>query len=209
MGVFDMDWHTKTIVRNAFSLLIAVLLTILFIVLFVSAINDQHNSGIFLFAFLSLFGGLIIYSTFKQLIEAIKKQKNASTIDLLSELKNINQYGSNEEMLAAFHLQKTSPLYQDKKIIITNDFLTQGEDTIFIINGILDVIPFVQKVNGIIDYVSLNFLYYDGKRYEIKYRRSLGFSDMQERVNSIKLAANIIATKSANFRKYPSYSLTN
>ena len=118
-------------------------------------------------------------------------------------------YRSNSELLLAFQLQKNSPLYQDDKIIITNEFFAkQGENQIFVVDGILDVVPFVQKVNGIIDYVSLIFLYYDGKRYEIKYRRPFGVFNMQEKVNNVQSAANIIASKSQNFRKYPSYRLT-
>lgn len=205
-----MNWHTKMIVRKAFALLVAILLTILSVILFISAINEEFNSETFIFAFLSIFMGIITYSTFKQLIETIDKKKESENIDIQFELKNVNRYSSSEELLNAFYSQKGTPLYQDDKIIITNDFLAnQKENKIFIISGILDAVPFVNKVNGVIDYVSLIFLYYDGRRYEIKYRHPLGIFDMQSKANNINFAANIIATKSENFRKYPSYRLTD
>ncbi|MBR3968996.1 MAG: hypothetical protein IKJ93_05355 [Clostridia bacterium] len=203
-----MKWHTKMVIRKAFALLIAVLLTILAIILFISSIKEEHTSGIFLFVFLSLFMAIITYSTFKQLLETIDNENASKSIDFFSEFKNVTPYPSHNELLSAFYLQKNAPLYQDDKIIITNEFLAkQKEGKIFIIDGILDVVSFTQKANGIITYVSLIFLYYDGKRYEIKYRRPLGISNMQEKANNVNSAATIIATKSINFRKYPSYRL--
>ena len=204
-----MNWHKKMIFHKGFALLVSLFLMVLTVVFFISAMNEGYNSGAFLFGFLSLFMGGVIYSSYKQFIGAIQKQKEAAQENLLSELKSINKYDSAEELSAAFNLQKHNILYQDNKITITNDFIKEEKNgQVFIIDGVLDAVLFVQKVNGIIDYVSLIFLYYDGNRCEIKYRRPLGISNMQEKADNICQAVNIISNKSENFRKYPAYRLT-
>lgn len=203
-----MNWHTKMIIRKVFALLICCLIMLLFLILFISSIDTEINSGVFLFALLTLFMGIIAFSQYKQLINAIGKKKEASAIDLRTSLQYINPYDSYDALSAAFDAQTNNVLYQDNRITITTSFIKSHRDnSIFIIDGVLDVVSFVQKVNGIVDYVSLIFLYYDGNRYEIKYKRSFGISNMEENASNINLAANIIANRSPNFRKHPAYRL--
>ena len=203
-----MTWHTKMIIRKAFALLVSALLTVLFFALLISAVNEDPDASLLVFALLLLFLCVVTYSQYKQLREAIDKQKEASTTNLLSTLKHVNPYGSPAELVAAFEAQEPNALYRDKKVTITTTFIQNEDDhKIFVIDGVLDVISYVQKANGIIEYVSLIFLYYDGNRYEIKYRRPLGISDMQKKAAEVNYAANIIAKNSKNFRKYPAYRL--
>ena len=204
-----MNWHKKMIFRNGFALLVSLLLMVGAIVLFIFAIIEGETSGAFLFGFITLFMGFATYSSYKQHMDAIQKQKEAVQENLLSELKSINKYHSIEELSAAFNSQKHNILYQDDEITITNGFMKEkGSGRVFIIDGILDAVSYVHKVNGIINYVSLIFLYYNGNSYKIKYERPLGISNMQKIVDSTSHAVNIIATKSENFRKYPAYRLT-
>lgn len=202
-----MNWHKKTIIRKAFALLVSILLTIVFAVLFMSAIREEAD-GLLFFALLLLFMCVVTYSQYKQFIEAIEKQKEASNTNLISALKYVNPYGSPAELASAFEAQKANALYRDEKVTITATFIQKQDDyKIFMVDGVLDVISYVQKANGIIEYVSLIFLYYDGNRYEIKYRRPLGISDMQKKAAEANRAANIIATNGKNFRRYPAYRL--
>ena len=202
-----MNWHKKTIIKKVFALLVSILMTIVFAVLFVSAIKEEPD-GLFIFALLLLLMCVVTYSQYKQLIEAIEKQKEASNTDLISALKYVNPYGSPAELAFAFEAQKANALYRDEKVTITDTFIQRTDDNkIFMVDGVLDVVSYVQKANGIIEYVSLIFLYYDGNRYEIKYRRPLGVSDMQKKAAEINYAANIIAKNSKHFRKYPAYRL--
>ena len=118
-----MNWHKKMILRRGLALLISLLIMVLTIVIFIFAIIEGQTSGAFLFGFLSLFMGLVTYSSYNQFMGAIQKQKEAVQENLLSELKSINKYHSIEELSAAFNSQKHNILYQDDEITITNGFM--------------------------------------------------------------------------------------
>ena len=204
-----MTYHNKRIAMKSAALIVSILLLCLFVGLLVATASSGRSDAIALFIFLLLFMGLTVYFSYQELMEAINDNKKGTYTNLYSVLQNINPYHSYEELVVAFNAQTPSSLYQDDKIIITNEFLAKhdGKD-IYIIDGILDVQSIVHSVNGVIDYVSLAFLYCDGKRYQIKYRRPLGFKPrMREKADSVNRAANILANRSKNFRKYPSYRL--
>ena len=202
-----MKWHTKKIIKRSIGLVVAVLLTAIIIFLFILGTNDDIGAGVLFYIFLILFMSLVTFSQCKQLIEAIKDYKEADS-KLILQLMYVNPYDSPAELSAAYNTQKSNALYQDDKITITATFIqTKDNGKIFMVDGVLDAGLYVQKVNGVIDYLSFIFLYYDGKRYEIKYRRPWGISDMQKKVQEVKIAANIIARTSKNFRRYPAYRL--
>lgn len=202
-----MKWHFKMVVKKTFAVIVSILLTALFVFLYFIGSDEDIGAGVLFYVFLVLFMCLVTYSQCKQLIEAIKDYKEVNT-NLLLELKYVNSYGSPAELAAAFDVQKSNALYQDDKVIITTTFVQMKENyKIFMVDGILDAGIYIQKVNGVIDYISFIFLYYDGKRYEIKYNRPWGISDMQKKAEEVNFAANILASESKNFRKHPAYRL--
>lgn len=202
-----MKWHAKLIIKRSIGLVVALLLTSLFVLLLIWGTNEDIGAGVLFYVFLILFMAIVTFSQCKQLIEAIKDYKEADS-NLLLELKYVNPYGSPAELSAAYEAQKSNALYQDDKISITYTFLHIKDNyKIFMVDGVLDAGVYTQKVNGVIDYVSFIFLYYDGKRYEIKYKRPLGISDMQKKIQEVKTAASILAVTSKNYRKYPAYRL--
>ena len=66
---------------------------------------------------------------------------------------------------------------------------------------IADITHLVHKTNFVIDYISIIALYSDGKKYEIKYRRHLGISNMEEKAKTTQAIANVLATNCDNLRK--------
>lgn len=201
-----MDWQKKKIIKNIVSLVCSSLLALWALIMIIGFANNDGSSGkgIFLFVVMLGFFALIAWSNYKSLKESIEEYRQNNDSKLLDELKVLNPYKSQEQMKSAFNAEKQDTVFQDDDFTITKSFLVSStENTVFYINGIIDVKPVVQKVNGIIDYVTLYVLYCDGKKYEFKFRRPLGFSNMQEKANKIELVANIIARNSDNFRKYP------
>lgn len=166
--------------------------------------NDSSGKGIFLFAVMTVFFVLIAWSNFRALKEHVKEYRQNKDGGLFDELRNINPYKSHEEIRIAYDNERQHPIFQDDDFTITQSFLIgPNEFTIFYIDGILDAKPVVQKVNGVVDYVSLYILYCDGRKYEFKIERTLGFSNMKKEVEKIEFVANTIAHNSNNFRKYP------
>lgn len=204
-----MKWHNKKITKRIIGLVLAIPLTLLMIVMLIVGISQDNSSGIILFAFLSIFMGFATWSNIKDLTDLIQEQHNAAVAESLPEFKQINPYKTHEQMVAVYNTQRHIVLYKDKKIFITPDFIvTQSGRKLFLIDGVLDVIPFVQKTNGIVSHISLNILYYDGKRYEFRQNHPFGVvTDMQEEIKGICYAANIIANKSKNYAKFPNYKL--
>ena len=202
-----MKWHIKSIVRNIVAVILSAIIFVIFGIMAVFSFTQQDDTSITIFmCFFALFSGLFLFGSIKQLAASIDKSKQSKQINILEQITGIQKYKTADEMIIAYCQQKQMPIYQDEKIIVTEEFVAETEGKIYLINGILDVIPFVSKVNGFIEYVSLVFLYYDGKRYEIQYRNQLGGSNLKEKANQIQYVANIIARKSVNFRKYPAYS---
>ncbi len=206
-----MNWQKKEITKKAISLVLSILLVVWALVMIIGFANYHDGAGgkgIFIFVIMLAFFSLIAWANYKGLMETLEQYKQNTESNLAEELKHLNPYVSREEMSAAFNSERPNPLFQDDDFVITKSFfISSRENTLFFTNGILDVKPVVQKVNGIIDYVSLSILYYDGKKYEFKFRRPLGFSNMKEKANKIELVANIIASNSDNFRKYPTFRL--
>lgn len=66
---------------------------------------------------------------------------------------------------------------------------------------IADITHLVHKTNFVIDYISIIALYSDGKKYEIKYRRPLGISNMEEKAKTTTAIVNVLAANCNNLRK--------
>ena len=202
-----MDWQRKEITKKMISLVLSTLFALGGIGMIIGFLNYNDNPGgaLLFLAFFSAFFALIAWSNYRDLKESLEEYKSNKNNDLVETLKRLNPYNSFEAMQTTYSIEKQSPLFADDDFIITKSFLVRSnENSPFVLNCILDAKVVVQKVNGIIDYVTLSILYYDGKKYEFKFNRPLGFSNMQEKVNKIEYVANIIASNSANFRKHPS-----
>lgn len=206
-----MEWQKKEIVKKVFSFALSVLLVLYALGMIIGFINYNDGAvgkGIIIFVIMLGFFSLIAWTNCKGLIEAVQEYKVNQNSNLTDELKLLNPYNSQKEMQAAFDIEKQNPLFEDDDFVITKSFLASPTKiSLFIVNGILDVKTLVHKVNGIIDSVTLSVLYYDGKKYEFKFDRPFGFSNMQEKANKIELVANIVASNSENFRKYPTCRL--
>lgn len=202
-----MDWQKKEITKSIVSLVISSLLSLwaLLMIIGITIYNGgSFAKGSLIFIVMLGFFLLIVWTNYKSLKESIDKYNKSKDSELPEKLKKLNPYKSQEEMRSAFYSERQSSVFQDNDFVITQCFFVSSKkDTVFYINGILDVKPVVHMVNGIIDYVTLFILYYDGKKYEFKFRRPLGISNMQEKANKIEFVANIIASNSDNFRKYP------
>ena len=205
-----MDWQRKAITKKVVSLILSVLLALWALAMIIGFVNyndDVDTGSIVLFGFFSAFFALIAWSNYRDLKESLKEYKSNKDNDLVETLKHLNPYKSQEEMQAAFNIEKQTPFFADEEFVITSSFFEcSSKKNLFVINGILDLKIHIQKVNGAIDYVNLGILYYDGRRYDLKFNRPLGFSSekkIQEKIKKIEFIANIIASNSENFRKYP------
>ena len=205
-----MEWQKKEVVKKMVSFALSILL-VLFAhgsIIGFSAYNGTVKAGIVVFVIMLGFFSLVAWSNYKGMLEAIQKYKVNKNSNLADELKLLNPYNSQEEMQAAFDIEKQTPLFKNDDFFITKSFFTSpSKISIFIINGVLDVKTLVHKVNGIVDSVTLSILYYDGKKYEFKIDRPFGVSNMQEKATRVEFVANIIAANSKNFRKYPTCRL--
>lgn len=200
-----MDWKRKEIIKKAVSLILSVLLTILAIVMIIGIATNDDNSGagLFIFVIMLVLFALATWSSFVGLKEAIEDYNQTANSNIFEELRYLNTYNSQANMNEAFNEERQNAIFEDNDFVITKSFFfCSTKDHLFIIDGILDVKLILHKVNGIIDYVSLSILYYDGKKYEFKFNRSLGISNMQEKVDKVELVANLVARYSDNFRKY-------
>ena len=205
-----MKWHHQHVVKKVALFVLAILLDCFAVGFFSLSIVYDKGVGIFICVIMLLYAGLLTYASFKQLSEALEQKKIAVAFDLLKDLKYLDKYGTNDDIVGSFEQQKCDPLYQDEKIIITNDFVSlHGNKKVFLIDGVLDVVAFVSKANGVIEWVKLIILYYDGKKYEVVFRRSPMRLRMKEIANSVNRAANIIAIKSENYRRYPFFKLND
>lgn len=201
-----MNFNKKEMIVNSIRLTIFSLLTIgSLIILLYCVFGDDVGTFIIVPIAMLFYFGVMTWASYSALRTAAEKYKSIKDSGLLNKLENLNPYKTVVEMRNAFKEQKKNCIYADEDFIITEDFFASlSENSLLITNGILDVKTLVSKVNGVIEYVSLSVLYYDGEKYEFEIRRPLGISHMKEKVNSVQQVANIIANKSENFRKYPS-----
>lgn len=135
-------------------------------------------------------------------IFAVKNLFSAFNLENCKLFFRLNKYGTTEQISEYFHNQIKSKLYEDEKIIVTPDLYIRKdnyEDT-FLNSEILDIKHLIHKVNFVIDFVSITILYSDGKYYETKYKRPLGFSDMEKKAQDVLLVANILASNCENLR---------
>lgn len=200
-----MNWHKEEVLKKCVSLAICSLLLIFSVAMIIGALSTGSGKGVFLFVIMFLFFVLSTWANYKSLMETIKKYKKSTDEKLINELRNINIFNSEKEMRTEFDNQKQNKLYEDDEFIITETFFANnnGKD-LLIIDGILDVKVIVERANGVIQWTSLNILYYDGNKYEFRIDRPLGISNMKEQVNKLEQVAVIISQKSKNFRKYSS-----
>lgn len=205
-----MDYNKKEIIKQAVSMIGSALFALGCLVMIFFAKKhggDAAGKGIVLFAFMMLFFLLIAWSNYRALRDAIKIYRSNINGNVILELQRLIPYESQKEMISAFNEEKKTAIFQDDDFVITRSFFVSlTENTVFYLNGIVDAKPVVQKINGVIEYVNLHILYCDGIEYEFKIcRKPLEMINMQEKANKIEFVANIIASKSENFRKYPTY----
>lgn len=147
--------------------------------------------------------GFFAYLSIAQLLRKISEYRYARENNILDSLTGITSYASDEEMNKAFHIQKDDCIFDDGRIVITDEFMADTYDKhLFLINGIIDAESTVHKENGIIKKVTLSIVYLDGERYKMVYYRENETATMRERAEWLAEATSLIASRSVNFRKH-------
>lgn len=175
-----------------------------------------YKNGAIFFA-ISLFGTLIILNSESDFtvpllvfsipvvifgILTLKYLVLSFKLDNCNLFFRLNKYGTKEHIAKYFCDQIAKTLFEDEKVIVTPElFINKNnyEDT-FLNSEILDIEHLIHKVNTVIDFISITILYSDGKYYKIKYKRPLGFFDMEEKAKSVLKVANTLAVNCENLR---------
>ena len=205
-----MNWHKEELLKKVAASIISGLSAILALVMIIGFLNNGTSKGVFLFVIMLLYFVLLTWANCKSLMETIEKYKKSTDNSVINELNDINPFCSEKEMRDEFNKQQQHKIYEDDEFIVTESFLAnKNRKDLFLVDGILDIKVIVKKANGVIEWTSLNILYYDGNKYEFRTDRPLGISNMKEQVNRLEKVAIIISRKSKSFKKYPSYVFDN
>ena len=201
-----MDWQNKKIHKSVLSLVISVLLALVFLALFIGGLSNGEDSGIVICLLGVAFFAVVAWCSYKELIENKEEYKHNVENNVFGEMKRLVAYNSYEEMKARFDFEQQNTIFRDDYFVITENFLYSiKKDWLFPVEGILDAKAIMHKTNFVIDYVSVNILYCDGKCYEVKINRPLGFHDMKYETEVVEYVVKTVAYKGVNFRKYPNY----
>ena len=152
---------------------------------------------------LMLFGILILILAAVFLIIALKYFISAFNCEDSTFFLRLNKIGNKQQIASYFDDQLKQAIIEDEKIIVTPELLIvkNNYEQTLINEEIADITHLVHKTNFVIDYISIIALYSDGKKYEIKYRRPLGISNMEEKAKTTTATANILAANCNNLRK--------
>ena len=152
---------------------------------------------------LMLFGILILIPAVVFLIIALKHLISAFNCEDSTFFLRLNKIGNKQQIASYFDDQLKQAIIEDEKIIVTSELLIvkNNYEQTLINDEIADITHLLHKTNFVIDYISIIALYSDGKKYEIKYRRPLGISNMEEKAKTTTAIANILAANCNNLRK--------
>lgn len=152
---------------------------------------------------LMLFGFLILILAVVFLFIALKHLASSFNCDDSAFFLRLNKIGTRAQIANYFEDQLKQKIIEDEKIIVTPDLLVlkNNYEQTLINDEIADITHLVHKANFVIDYISIIALYSDGKKYEIKYRRHLGISNMEEKAKTTQAIANVLAANCDNLRK--------
>lgn len=152
---------------------------------------------------LMLFGILILIPAAVFLFIALKHLASVFNCEDSMFFLRLNKIGNKQQIANYFDDQLKQTIIEDEKIIVTPDLLIlkHNYEQTLINDEITDITHLVHKTNFVIDYISIIALYSDGKKYEVKYRRPLGISNMEEKAKTTTAIANVLATNCNNLRK--------
>ena len=152
---------------------------------------------------LMMFGILILIPAAVFLFIALKHLVSAFNCEDSTFFLRLNKIGNKQQIASYFDDQLKQAIIEDEKIIVTPELLIvkNNYEQTLINDEIADITHLVHKTNFVIDYISIIALYSDGKKYEIKYRRPLGISNMEEKAKTTTAIANVLATNCNNLRK--------
>ena len=167
------------------------------IALFALMVITDKESDLMLFGFLILMPAVVfLFIALKHLISSFNCDDSAFFLRL-------NKIGTRAQIANYFEDQLKQIIIEDEKIIVTPDLLIlkNNYEQTLINDEIADITHIVHKTNFVIDYISIIALYSDGKKYEIKYRRPLGISNMEEKAKTTQAIVNVLAANCDNLRK--------
>ncbi len=189
-----------------FGLIHAILLTLVVLgMMYIFFLDLMHEISYTLVFSAVLDLACIVFLIFfwKNVLTTISQYRYAKETDVLSTLVGIKPYANMREMREAYDKEKPFPLYNDGKLIVTENFVEYRKKyKLFDIHGILDAKVITYRVNYSIEAVKVQLIYMDGERYTITYRSLTEKGRMKDRSQTMINAANIIASRSKNFRRH-------
>jgi hypothetical protein len=161
-----------------------------------SALTDTE-SNLMIVGILSLIvSGVFLFLALRNLLAAYRC--NDSTFFL-----RLNKLGNKKQIADFFEDQLNKTIAEDEKVIITPKlfiFKENYEQTL-LNDDIVDISHLVHRTNFVIDHITITALYSDGKKYQVKYSRPLGVSDMDAKAKKTLAIANILAANCDNLRR--------
>lgn len=196
-----MEYQKEKFLGQIAKFAITLIIFLVMLMIFIASISEG-TSGAWIFLLPLGYSGLLAWAHGKALCEAKAELDKQKKDNPLAHLEDVDKYKNQAEMCKAMQEQKEYKIYEDDELFITEEFLVVKSmpSYPFLLNGILDVKPYMNRVNGVVDKIGIMILYYDGYKQDFRYDKSLG-DDMNYKWEGIKVASNIIANKSKNYKK--------